>query len=467
MRLWKKSASLAAIAAITGGLMVGAAAPAKAMSLEEAAQLAVATNPQMMAAQENRRAQEYELKQGRGLYWPSLDLRAGWGWEWTDNTTINRRNLKRKEFQATLSQLLFDGFGREAKIEQRAARLDAAALRVQERADFLALDATEVYLDVLRNQDLVELATDNVAIHEQTLEQVQERVDAGQTGVGDAQQALSRLAAARDALIEAERDLNDAKARFIRVVGTEPEDLIAAPDLADQLPDSVGAAVSTAVKQSPTVAASAAELDEAIAVHREAASNYYPTFTLDAQTTRNHNIDGVHGKNHDMSVMLNMTWNVFRGFIDTNRRTELAHRIGEARAVTMDLERAAAEETRVSWNAFEMALRRVEALNEQVISNSQVVQTYRQEFDIGQRDLLDLLDGENELFLSRTNLISSEYVAQFAAFRVLATTGQLAEIMNVDVPAEGATGAREDAGITPNYQPGEALRVDANATDMN
>jgi len=460
MRYLKSTASAAVIA-------VACTVPsvASAMSLQEAAGITVQTNPQMTAAQENRRAQVYELRQGRGLYLPSVDLSLGAGPEWTETRTINpSKTMPRYDSQLRLTQLLFDGFGREAKIEQRAARLDAAALRVAERAEALSLDAAEVYLDVLRNQGLVRIAEENVVNHEETLAEVTDRVEAGQTGIGDQQQAQVRLTAAREALVRAEQDRDDAVARFIRIVGVAPEDLEPAPSVTSMLPSSGNEAAALAVRSSPAVASSAAQVDEAVAQHRDAASPYYPTVNLELTGSRNRNVDGTRGMDNDASAMVRVTWNLYRGGIDTARRTELAHRIGESRAQTMDLERSIAEEARLSWNALQAARRRVEILSEQVVTNAQVTETYSQEFQIGQRDLLDLLDSENELFLSRSDLLSAEQVAQFAEYRLLAVMGKLTEALNVAMPGEAATGARQDAGVTPDYTPGSAMKAGEDAT---
>jgi len=436
--------------ATTALTMLGAL-PAQGMSLQEAAFQATATNPQIEAAKENRRAQVFELRQGRGLYFPRLDVSADVGPEWTETRTIDEKTLLRYDTQIRLTQLLFDGFDREAKIEQRAARLDGASILVEERVETLSLDAAEVYMDMLRYQELRDIAAENIAVHEDILSRVGQRVNAGQSGVGDQQQTESRLSAARDTLVSAEQDLADARARFLTIVGSEPEALSTPPDLEPALPASVEEAVVYAVNNNPTLRARAAEIDEAHAAHREAGGAYYPTIELELQHKRNHNVDGVEGINNDASAMVLLTWNLFNGGIDTARRVEMSHRIGEQRAETMQVERAVAQETRVSWNALESARNRVAILRDQVVSNTEVVDTYRQEFLIGQRDLLDLLDSENELFLSRSALVSAEYVTDFAIYRILAVMGALSSALGVADPEEAVADARAGAGVVPDY----------------
>jgi adhesin transport system outer membrane protein len=434
-------------------LMAGSVQGVGAMTLEDAAGIAVQTNPEVEAARENRRAQAYELRQGRGLYLPRIDLSASYGPEWTETRRLNdpEELMMRYDTELTLTQLLFDGFAREALIERRAARLDGASLRVEERVETISLDTSEVFLDVMRYEELLRLAENNVAIHREILDQVSRRVNAGQSGVGDLQQAESRLAAAEDTVVQSRQDLQDARARFERIVGTPPDALERPPSLADQLPPTLDEAVVTAVNASPTLRATAAVIDEAKAQRREATAEYYPTVELVVSHTRNHNVDGAPGINNDANAQVRLSWNIFNGGIDEARRMELAHRIGEQRAETMNVERAVAEEARLSWNALDAARQRINILVQQVQSNEQVVQTYRQEFTIGVRDLLDLLDAENELFLSRSALVSAEYVADFAVHRILAVMGVFSTALNVSDPVEAQASARAGAGVDPEY----------------
>ena len=140
--------------------------------------------------------------------------------------------------------------------------------------------------------------------------------------------------------------------------------------------------------------------------------------------------------------MLRMRYNLFRGNIDQNLRMETAERVSQARATVLRLERAVAKEVRDSWNAMETAQMRSDVLNQQVVANSQVVSSYRQEFDINQRSLLDLLDSENELFTARTRATTAEFAYQYSVYRTLAAIGQLNHTLGVTPPAEAVADAR-------------------------
>lgn len=457
-----KFASQLAVGMVAATLSLSTALSGSALAgtLSETVQFAISTHPDVKEAAANRRATQAELREARGLYYPRLDVRAGIGPEWTLNTTTSPNPggwLGRMESDVTLQQLLFDGFAREGEVEKRASRVDAASFRVRERSEVIALNATQAYLDVLRNQELVQLAKDNVGIHEGITEDVRSRVEGGQSGIGDLQQADARLATAENTLIRAEKDLEDSIAGFIRFVGEEPSDLVL-PELSDAvMPATVDEAVGLALNENPAVRAVGADIDVTHGERRVVEGDFYPTFRIEVIGSRNRHIDGTQGPNHDFLAMLRMQWNLFNGGQTTARKMEAIERISESRERFLGVQRQIEESVRLAWIATENAKRESLTLNDLVLANSQVVSTYRQEFEIGQRDLLDLLDSENELFLSRTRLVTADFVAMFGKYRILADTGQLLDALDLKVMPEQSTGYRAGAGVHPDWQPGKGM----------
>jgi len=65
-----------------------------------------------------------------------------------------------------------------------------------------------------------------------------------------------------------------------------------------------------------------------------------------------------------------------------------------------------------------------------------VREAYQQQFGLGQRTLLDLLDSENELFTANRRYTDVRYTEEFSMYRVIAAMGDLARVKNVVVPSE-------------------------------
>ncbi|MCF8466658.1 MAG: TolC family outer membrane protein [Sneathiella sp.] len=421
------------IAVFGGFLLVGAA---QSETLDEAVQQTVSTYPEIGEASANRRAVDQELEQAKGLYLPSLDLEAGAGWEWTDTVTIDNEDLRRTESSLLLVQTLYDGGFRSAEVDRQGNRVDSAAYRVRERAEAIALDAVRAYLDTLRSLEIVELAKENVEKHRRTLSEIQDRVKAGQSGIGDDQQALARLASAEDTLVETRRALDDSEITYQRVVGMEPANL-ELPAFSDGvLPDNIDDVVSIALESNPDIKYATSDIKTSEAEIKKTQASYYPTINLEVGGSADNNLDGVRGHNDDFLAMVRLRYNLYRGGIDEGREKEAIARKAETEQKKLRFQRLVEEEVRRSWSALARSQARAEVLANAVVANGQVASTYRQEFEIGQRDLLDLLDADNELFNSRTSLVTVEYSVRFAKYRLLATMGRLNSTLGVTLPEE-------------------------------
>jgi adhesin transport system outer membrane protein len=436
------SKNIKVFAALVAGTVAtaGTLSVAGAASLEEAVGLAISTNPRVGVVSYDRQAVDYELRQGVALYYPQIDLEASTGADWNDNNTTqglgfnNGRTLWANSATLTLSQLIFDGNFASNEVEKQEARVSSAAYRVSEAAEFVGLDAVEVYLEVMRQRDRLLNAEQNVSTHQSTLADVNLRAQAGGGNVADVRQAEARLASAESALTQIRGDLNDAEYRYINIVGMAPDSLSAPTVPYDMLPASLDDSVSAAIANSPTVAFSRADVAAAAAEAAQQTAAYWPDVRLELQGNASDNDDGSTNDAYNASALVVMRWNIYRGGADTARVKEFKHRLAEATEQLLINERQVAEDARVSWNAIQTARQSVEILKREVDANQSTRDIYRQQFDIGQRGLLDLLDSDNELFLSRDSLITATYAEMFAAYRLLATTGMLVESLGLSEP---------------------------------
>ncbi len=425
--------------------------PALAQTLADAIRLAIETNPEVAQVSASREVVDHELRQARGLYLPQVDVEGFIGPQWTDSPSTRARGTDRErlttnQLSIVLQQLVFDGFGTDNQVELQASRVDAAAYRVLETAELIGLDVVQSYLDVLRQIELVELANANVAVHVQTLNDVRRRQRAGRSSIADVQQAAERLFAAENTLVDFQLNLDNARVTFQRLVGEPAGPLTRPLSVAAELPINAETAVVDAKRNNPVLLSARADLDSANAGYRAAAAPFYPQVTLESRATFGDDLSGVEGRDDTYDVLLIARYNLFRGGIDAAERREQLSRIREARNRLLALDRSVEELARQSWNELQSATRRLELLEQQVISSQQVRRSYQQQFNIGQRTLLDLLDSENALFNARVSRATIDYALIFARYRVIAATGNLLRTVGVSLPAAAAADARRGAG---------------------
>lgn len=434
--------------------LAGSASAQSGVSLEQAIRTAVANSPRIGEAAANRRATDMELRQSQGALLPQVRVQADYGSEryrlFDGLSTANSKEWRKGGGEAgiVINQLLFDGFSSVNQIYRQMARSDAAAWRTMERAELVALDTAESFLDILRYSASISYANANVATHERLNQTVLARQQGGRAGLGDTQQVRERLEAARAVLAEMKIRLEEAKAAYRRAVGSDPNRLGAANRLGG-LPTSRQDALDKTIATNPTLQAAAYDV---IASEREfdaSAGTYAPRISLEGRTTTGRDSSNHIGAFDDTSAKVRMDWTMFSGGTDTARRGELMERVTESKMRMDALRRAAFESVDRAWGARANSGARMTSLQAQVRAAQQVVAAYKSEFDLGQRTLLDLLNAENALFSARLSLEAARAVAVFSDYQLLATTGQLLARLNIPKPSEANRLPNAQRGFVP------------------
>lgn len=438
-KVWLAGLALAALPVL--------APSAGAQTLEDAIRQALRANEEVLSASRSRDASDQDLRQARAGYLPLVDIRAGTGYQWSDNSNTvittangtrgNTRGLHRTESQLTLRQLLWDFGGVDSEVEQALARRAQNAHRVREVAEVIALRTADVYIDLLRQRQLLAIAQENVRQHEAITGRVMARLQSGRGDQADEQQALSRLNVSRSSLAEAAGRLREAEIRYFTVVrAPPPPNMAAVRPPVQSLPQNVDQAVQISEGTSPTIATFRSQAEFARAQINAADARFLPRIDLEAGGQLNNNIDGIDGRNNDARVMVMMRYNIYSGGADMARRGAAVARQSEAQENLRRSVRDTAELVRVSWSQLQTARDRLTVLRAQQDNAARVRVAYDLQFNVGTRSLLDLLDSENELFVARSNVTDTERLQEFRVYRVFATMGTLLQTLSIEPPPE-------------------------------
>tara|TARA_R110001599_G_scaffold22455_1_gene82757 strand:+ start:293 stop:1612 length:1320 start_codon:yes stop_codon:yes gene_type:complete len=416
----------------------------QAETLQEAIHTTLKTNPDVLAAISERQAVSKEIDQAQAGYFPTIDLGLGTGWESTDNPASRNRgdgeiHLNRDEASLNLRQMLYDGSLTKNEVERQKARTDSRAHSVYSVAENTALEATEAYLNVLRRQKLVELAQTNLESHLRTHDQITLRSERGVGRRADMDQSLGRLALAETNLMAEQSNLRDAETNYLRVVGEAPSSLSPPPSPEPLLPLTVEDAVNIAIQNHPTLRSAQADVASANAQHDVTRAAFLPRVDFELGTRNDHDIDGVRGTDKDVTAMFRLRYNLLNGGKDKARREETAFLINQAAEIRNNTHRQVEQSVRLSWNALETVRRQMSYFEEYAAAAEKTRDAYQQQFNFGQRTLLDLLDSENELFRARIALTNAQYDEIFTMYRVLNSIGLLLESLEIIAPAAATT----------------------------
>lgn len=448
-------APLAAVVCLVCGLSTPAAAQSLPEPLVKATREAVLNNPEVQARWHAFLASTAEVGLAKAGNMPQIGATLGAGRERKVRPNTPTLNYTRSGLSLNLDQVLFEGFFTPSEIK----RLDFAKLtryyELLDAAESVALGAVAAYVDLSRYGELVEQARLNYADHKLTAQQIEERSDAGVSRRVDLEQATGRLAQAESALLTEMTSLHDARARWLRVIGAKaPSTVAALPEgfKMQGIPATVQDALQKGLSNNPSVVAAYENSRSTKAQIKSRQAAYFPRATVGLSTGITRNLDGVTGTSRDSNFEARGTYNVYRGGADIANELRALEFHNQARDLQEKACRDARQTLTIAYNDVVRLTEQLIYLDQHRLSTEKARESYRQQFDIGQRTLLDVLDMQREFFESSRAYINARYNQIAAQGRTLQAMGMITAAVGVarpDLPKPADIGQDREGGLPP------------------
>ncbi len=417
-------------------LFFGFASPTFAESLEGAVRATLKSHPAVAADVARSRAADQQVSIERGPFFPSLDLSTASGYENTFSPTTRGRATRppgssgsvvlfRNEARFTVTQLVFDGLETVSRVDSALSAAVGAAYRAQNTARVTALRAVGAYIDVLRNKEFVRLATDNLRLHREILAGIRRLSRQGRSRGTDVVQARARVSLAEANLESQLGAARESEARYLETVGQKPGAMAPPKIPADVANLTLEDSLKMAGHDNPTVQAAASAVRSSNFSLDATSGPFWPRLEFELGAQKANNLDGTRGSNNDYTALVRLTYNLYRGGADRARRRQALHTLAASRKDESEARRQTREDVRQAYYALVTARDRLKPLRARAQANHEVVNAYNKQFQLGQRSLLDLLDVQNELFVSRLNAVDGEHIYIFNHYRLLSTIGRL------------------------------------------
>jgi adhesin transport system outer membrane protein len=413
-----------------------------AQSLTEAVDKTIKSNPNVLADANFRRSVDKTIDQARAGYYPQVDLNLGIGKERAENnsTAPGHRTLTRGEAGLSASQMLYDGFATKSAVEQTQSQAESAGYSVFDTAETTSLRAVQVYLDVLRRQELLKLTEANLESHERIYSQIEQRFESGVGNSANLEQTKGRLALSEANLTSNRGNLDDALSSYNRVVGNMPESP-ADPglDCCDKAPATLEEALAIAYHEHPALRSAMAQHEAALAQEQGAEAPFHPRVDLELSTRADNNLDGDKGHEKEILAMVRLRYNLLNGGADKARLEETGFLSQQAREEANIAMRDIERDVRLSWNSLDNLSHQLPVLKQRMESALKTRDAYQEQFNLGQRTLLDLLDTENEVLTASAEYTNAYYDHLYACYWLAETMGKLLEHLELEAPEEAIT----------------------------
>ena len=399
--------------------------PASALTLREAAQLALHNDPRMHATSAAIDASVAQVDEARTGYFPSVSLQADGGRSDLRTSAPFPMSGPRwpNDASVSVSQPIYTGGATGALTEAADATLTATRQSQRDTGGKIILAAVTAYLDVVRDRGVLELSQSSLETLNKAQSDTGKRLSAGEATRTDVAQSNARVAEAQATLRRALAQLRISEAAFRRVTGVEPQNLtdswpapVVAPNLAEAIKRSSRApAVQSA---EANAAANHAQIDFAGAGNS-------PRLSLDGNASTSDNTEFGYSRLNTWSVLMKLQIPIYQGGLTRAKVAEATARSEQASAIAEDTRRGYAENATREWEQLEAADEVTRAYESQVEAADSAMDGVRKELEVGSRTTLDLLNAEREVLAAKVNLLGSRRDRAVTAFRLLAVCGEL------------------------------------------
>lgn len=403
--------------------------------LQTAIKDAIERNPEVQASWYEFLASKQERDGATSGYRPTVDLQARYGQEWDDYSADD--TYDGADGQVSFRQMLYDGFETRSEVGRFTDLQLVRYHELLETAEQTAFEAYQAYTDVIRRRELRDLAQENLERHQVVFQQIVDGVNAGVVRTADLEQVSGRLALAESNLVTEQSNLHDVTARFLRIVGSLPGQDIE-PHEPAQTPalDTLASTLLRAYENNPGFHAAIRNIHAAESAVDTSKASTRPRLDLTANYgTQTYDDFGQDNGRSDARVGLELSYNLYRGGRDSAAIKEAYERTNRAKALRdkecVDLR----QEAQIAFNDIRAIDRRLPSLNQHRLSSERVVIAYRDQFDIGERTLLDVLDAENEAFDAKSAYVNALRDRDIAVAQTLTATGDW--LAAVDVVRDG------------------------------
>lgn len=416
-----------------------AAAPGavSAQTFKEALAAAYNNNPTLQAARAQLRATDEQVPQARSNFGPTAVVNGNAGRQSVNQTTafFSTSGIRNpRGAQVIISQPLYRGGRTQAETERAENSVKAGRAELTATEQSVLLSAGTAYLDVYRDQAVLDLNVNNEQVLARQLEETQEQFKVGVVTQTDVSQAQARLAQAKAGRTQAEGTLNSSRAAFRNVTGISPGKLNPPDASLGGLPAS-GDEAAAASAQNPNV--TAANFNE-LAARNDIDVNFgelLPTLSLNGEYDRNEDTASKQSFVESKSITAQLSVPIFPGAAVYSRVRQAKQTVQQRRDEIEEASRNAAQQATQAYEALTTAQAQVKSFEAQIKANEVALTGVRQEATVGTRTVLDILNAEQELLNSEVSKVTADHDAWVAMLQLKSAVGQLTA-ENLELPVQ-------------------------------
>jgi len=402
------------------------------LTLDQAVRIALDSNLSVIQAQNNLEATESGVLASYGRYLPFISGGGGWtryqneGQLYAGGIPIpgSSATVTSESFSASLnaSLTLFDGFDRGANVNRANAVKEAAGHTVVRTRQSIVFQVESSYLNVLRVEQLVQVALENLKRDNRQLERITESNRVGALSLADVYRQQSQVASDELLVINAQNNYGKSKADLVALIGLSMDQdyQFSDPSMSVSIDSAEvkvlraeysnrAALTSRALSVRPDYLGFKNNYEASSSGVTSAKSNYFPSLSAFAGLSSNEEFLGRVFQPKSFSWGVRLNWTIFDGF-GTNMAVQNAIAGRRNAEITIaQAERNISVEIRKAQLDLDAAVKQSDVSQKGVLSASEDRKIAEERYNLGAGTLLDLLTANAGLVNAQANYVNASY----------------------------------------------------------
>jgi outer membrane protein TolC len=408
-----------------------AASTATEVTLEEAVERALAHSPQMAQSRQQVLNAEESKRTAWGAFLPSLSGSAGGSLRSTerfDQATDRVVAGSSDSYNAGVSAryTLFAGGERFASLDAARAGVSAASAQAVDQRFAVILDTKNQFFEALRQDELAAVASARVQTAEESLRMTRERAQLGEATSSDTLRARLELVRARQAELQAESTLRNARVSLGRQIGIAGPVAPTPPATLDPRPLALDAQeiLGLAEEQSPSVQAATASATAAGAEVSAARTQYLPSLNVSTGYDWANQAASFGNGSTSWNVRLSMSYPIFNGFQRESQVARAQASFDVAQRQEEDVRLAARAEADAALQALRTQELAIDIGQEAVEVAEEDLRVVRERYRANVARIFDVVESQVALADAQVELVQARYDYLLALAQLEAILGR-------------------------------------------
>lgn len=396
------------------------------LSLASAILFALDNNPDIEIAQSKEEQSKYDIDSAKSGYYPDIQFSAKWGREYNNPSSGEdgqSKSVNSSDMGLVVNQLVFDGFQTTQKIKANETLHESTQLQTEIKTEEIIKDTVKYYLEILRLQNNLQVMESYFENIEKIVKTVSEMYKAGAASKASKDYAMAQLASARSAIADTKSSYNDAVNNLEYLTGKLPQFSAQAPEMFNPEHIDLSYYLERAKEYNNNMLLNAS--DKTAVKHQMTSErgDYYPEISLQMDAGQSENSGGEIGRDRDLSMMVQLNYNIFDGFSRESKINKLKSKYNELEIKDRKIIKELNKTIKLAYNQITLLQENLKATSLEIDANESVKQLNEENFKHGNVNIIDLLEVEEKLKNSklREHKLQSELFMN--VYKLIITTG--------------------------------------------